>query len=196
MEIKRYAHFSSEGEFVGFLSSDVHKTLPENTVEITDEKQEEMIQASPFSYKLDTEKKEIINPDTTESKTLSYLKTSLKNSLKDYIARSLKEGVCDTGLGWSIDCRRWNHLNDLENIQILLSQAKRKSLRGTDRICPEGIRGKDNDFHSVTVREAKESVLPAMEDYIQSFTFLKWSLEEKIEKATTEEELKEIKTWK
>lgn len=199
MTIKRYASFSYTGEFTGFFSSDVHKEIPKNSIEISSEKQEEMFSKDPFSYRLDLENGILIEPENPNEKKLEQTRTQLKNQLGDYIARCFRTAKCDTGFGWEIDCRRWNHLDDYSHMQVLLNQAKRRSLRSFDQVSRLGIRGADNEFHKVTVKELKDKILPAMETYQHSLLEKKWETEKKILEAVSEEDLEKIRgaiTWK
>lgn len=187
--IKRYANFNSSNNFIGFLSNDVHDTIPNTAILITDSLWQEMQQKGPENYISSNGSVKYNQPSS-----FSVLQTEKKNKkaeIKSSFKESLATGACTLSLGWEIDCRR----GDVENMRGLLEIAKKKGLTDNDPIGPKGIMGYDNQWHSATVAEVRDIIIPEMCEYGASLYQKKFQLIEQVSNAKTPEEVAAI-TWK
>ena len=133
------------------------------------------------------------NPNTSEfcqedtSKALENLRKLKKNEIQAAYVDELRKAHFKLSLGWEIDCRKSPVHDDFEIMHRLFRMAQKAKKKVGDPVCDKGIKGYDDKFHQVTVKQMRDVILPEMDAFLLGLQEKKLNLYEKIAESSSEE---------
>ena len=175
----KYANYDSTGKIIGFYSKDIHKIIPEPSLEITDEQWQEIFSNQDLYSIVDGT---LIFTPLTDDMIFKNLQNNKLNEIDSAFNNNLSTGNFQSViLNILVDCRRDATHNDVQNVQSLISFMSANNISEIDY--------KGYDSTAPATIEQLQSLLLEMQGWGLSQYQKKWSLEAQIKLTTTIDEL-------